>query len=96
MDAARKATGSAGALLTPDGRILLVRRAYPPQDWVMPGGNADARESPAETFRREVAEELGLDVEPVRMTGVYYQPDHRVGEYIISSSRCRSRRIPRS
>ena len=48
----------------------------------MPGGNAHARESPAETFRREVAEELGLDVEPVRMTGVYYHPDHRLGEYI--------------
>ena len=74
--------GSAGALVAPDGRVLLVRRAYPPHDWVMPGGNADPMESPTETFRREVAEEVGLDVQPVRMTGVYYHPDHRLGEYI--------------
>ena len=77
-----KAMGSAGALVTPDGRVLLVRRAYPPHDWVMPGGNADNGESPVETFRREVTEEVGLDVRPVRMTGVYYHPDHRLGEYI--------------
>jgi 8-oxo-dGTP diphosphatase len=82
MEAVRKAMGSAGALVVPDGRILLVRRAYPPHDWVMPGGNADADESPVETFRREVAEEVGLDVRPERMTGVYYHPDHRLGEYI--------------
>lgn len=82
MDFVRKATGSAGALLTSDGRVLLVRRAYPPHDWVMPGGNADADESPTDTFRREVREETGLDVEPERLTGVYYQDDHRAGEFI--------------
>lgn len=82
MDFVRKATGSAGALVTPDGRVLLVRRAYPPHDWVMPGGNADHEESPTETFRREVREEVGLDVEPERLTGVYYQADHRAGEFI--------------
>lgn len=82
MDIVRKALGSAGALVTPDRRVLLVRRAYPPHDWVMPGGNADAGESPVETFRREVREEVGLDVDPERLTGVYYHRDHRAGEYL--------------
>lgn len=82
MEFARKATGSAGALVAPNGQVLLVRRAYPPYDWVMPGGNADADESPTETFRREVREEVGLEVEPERLTGVYYQADHRAGEFI--------------
>lgn len=82
MDFVRKATGSAGALLTPEGRVLLVRRAYPPHDWVMPGGNGDAGESPTETLRREVREEIGMEVEPERLTGVYYQADHRAGEFI--------------
>jgi 8-oxo-dGTP diphosphatase len=81
-DFARKALGSAGALVTPDGRVLLVRRGYPPDDWVMPGGNADAGESPVATFRREVLEETGLVVTPARLTGVYYQADHRAGEFV--------------
>lgn len=78
----RKGLGSAGALVTPDRRVLLMRRAYPPGDWVMPGGDADVDESPVETLRREVREEVGLDVSPVRLSGVYYHPDHRHGEYI--------------
>jgi ADP-ribose pyrophosphatase YjhB (NUDIX family) len=74
--------GSAAALVTPDGRVLLMRRAYPPHDWVLPGGNAEANESPTETLRREVREELGLEVASERLAGVYYQRDHRAGEFI--------------
>jgi ADP-ribose pyrophosphatase YjhB (NUDIX family) len=82
MDYVRKATGSAAALVTPDGRVLLVRRAYPPHDWVLPGGDAEAGESPLQTLQREVREELGLRIEVQRLAGVYYQPDHRAGEFI--------------
>jgi ADP-ribose pyrophosphatase YjhB (NUDIX family) len=82
VDFVRKAMGCAAALVAPDGRVLLVRRAYPPHDWVMPGGNAEADESLLETLRREVREELGLTIDVERLTGVYYQPDHRAGEFI--------------
>jgi 8-oxo-dGTP diphosphatase len=82
MHYVRKAMGCAAALTTPDGRVLLVRRAYPPGDWVMPGGNAEADESPLLTLRREVREELGLEVEIERLSGIYYQPDHRAGEFL--------------
>ena len=34
---------------------------------------SEAREAPANTVRREVREETGLDVRPVRMTGIYYE-----------------------
>lgn len=49
----------------PDGLIfLLTRRATTlrghPGQWALPGGRADAGESPGETARRELAEELGL------------------------------------
>jgi ADP-ribose pyrophosphatase YjhB (NUDIX family) len=43
------------------GRILLVDPKYKP-DWDMPGGMAEANEPPDETVRRELREELGLDV----------------------------------
>jgi 8-oxo-dGTP diphosphatase len=45
-----------------DGRILLVDPTYKP-DWDVPGGMAEANEPPQAAARREVREELGLDVE---------------------------------
>lgn len=85
---ARKATGSAAVIVNPRGEVLLVRRAYTPNDWVLPGGNADADESPVETVVREVAEEVGLVAHPERLTGVYYQADHHAGEFIHFVFRC--------
>lgn len=82
MTWSRKATGSAVVITNPDGLVLLVLRAYPPNDWVLPGGNAEPNESPLETATREVFEETGLHVELERLTGVYYQADHRAGEFI--------------
>ncbi|HEY7527464.1 MAG TPA: NUDIX hydrolase [Candidatus Limnocylindria bacterium] len=82
MEWARKATGSAVVVTRGDGTVLLLRRAYPPHDWVLPGGNAEAGESPTDTALRETREETGLDVELQRLTGVHYQADHRAGEFI--------------
>ncbi len=44
------------------GRILLVDPKYKP-DWDMPGGMAEANEPPHHAVRRELQEELGLDVQ---------------------------------
>lgn len=43
------------------GRILLVDPSYKP-DWDTPGGMAEANEPPHEAARRELKEELGLDL----------------------------------
>lgn len=52
------------ALITdPEDRILLVRQNYGGKLWALPGGMAESGESLAETARREVLEETGLDVE---------------------------------
>ena len=59
-----------------------MRRSYPSFDWVLPGGNAEAGESPVETALREVREETGLEVELDHMSGVYYQADHVAGEFL--------------
>ncbi len=46
-----------------DGRILLVRQSYRRDGWGFPGGLLRRREDPADAARRELREELGIDVE---------------------------------
>jgi 8-oxo-dGTP pyrophosphatase MutT (NUDIX family) len=60
----RHYVGAAGVIFNEAGQVLLMEhvfRAYYP--WGLPGGWVERGESPAETVRREVEEELGLRVE---------------------------------
>ncbi len=60
-------------------KILLTRRADNGQ-WCLPGGALDAGESATETCIREVFEEIGLQVEIVRLIGIYTTP-HQIIVY---------------
>ncbi len=53
-----------------DGQILLVQRADS-GIWLYPTGWADVGYSPAEVAVKEVREETGIEVEPVRLLGVF-------------------------
>ncbi|MBX9668050.1 MAG: NUDIX domain-containing protein [Candidatus Obscuribacterales bacterium] len=62
------------ATLVPiEGGLVLVRRNCEPfvDDWCLPGGFIEARESPEESACREVWEETGLDVEIRQILGAY-------------------------
>src|SRR2546421_13030922 len=58
---ARKRVGADVILQDGVGRLLLVDPKYKP-DWDLPGGMAEANEAPHEAARRELREELGLDL----------------------------------
>jgi 8-oxo-dGTP diphosphatase len=68
---------AAGMIRDGQGRVLLQRRADD-GSWTPPGGLVEPHEPPADTVVREVWEETGLLVEPVRVTGVYGGPDFYV------------------
>jgi 8-oxo-dGTP diphosphatase len=61
-----------------EGRILVVNPVYKPA-WDLPGGAAEADESPHAACRREVAEELGLDRLPGRVLAVDWVPARTIG-----------------
>jgi 8-oxo-dGTP pyrophosphatase MutT (NUDIX family) len=57
----RKRVSADLIILDRSGRILIVEPKYKP-DWDLPGGMVEANEPPAQAARREVHEELGLDI----------------------------------
>jgi 8-oxo-dGTP diphosphatase len=66
--------GAAAALFTnPAGRILLVKPNYR-DHWSLPGGLLDHGEPPQAGCRREVAEELGLQITPGPLLTVDWVP----------------------
>jgi 8-oxo-dGTP pyrophosphatase MutT (NUDIX family) len=57
------------------GRFLLVKPCYRDM-WELPGGGMVAGEYPLETARREIREEIGLDVTLGRLLVVDWVPPH--------------------
>ena len=73
-----------GAVIVHEGRVVLVRRREAPLagEWSLPGGGVEVGETLAQAVVREMREETGLDVEPVRLIGVYSDPaNHQVITY---------------
>jgi ADP-ribose pyrophosphatase YjhB (NUDIX family) len=69
---------SAAALVRDDdGRLLLVRHAELGV-WGLPGGAIEPDEQPEEAAVRETEEESGLQVEVVRLLGVFGGPEYRI------------------
>jgi 8-oxo-dGTP diphosphatase len=66
---------------------MLVRKTYG-NGWDIPGGYAEAGESPAAACRRELKEELGLDREPEELLAVDWAPHPDEGDKILYVFSC--------
>lgn len=72
---ARKRVSADALLRDEQGRVLLVDPKYKPY-WDMPGGMAEANESPTEAVSRELREELGIEIRVGRLLCVDWVPPH--------------------
>ena len=61
-------------------RILLERRSDCGW-WGLPGGSLEVGETITQTAMREVKEETGLEVDSIRLVGVYSNPEERIVTY---------------
>lgn len=86
-------TSVVAVIVDDDGRVLLTRRSIPPfQDmWVMPGGKIDLGEPILEALKREVHEEVGLEVEVGGLIDVFEHltPGEENCHFVILYYRCR-------
>lgn len=65
----RRFTVTTGAMLFDEsGRILLLEHVFRPDSgWGIPGGFLSKREQPEEGLRRELREEIGIEIEDVEL-----------------------------
>ncbi len=64
------------ALIIFEGKIVLIRRRNPPfkDSFALPGGFVEVGETVEEAVVREAKEETGLDIEIIKLLGVYSDP----------------------
>jgi 8-oxo-dGTP diphosphatase len=67
-------TPAAAAIIRDErGRVLLIRRGDG-RGWSLPGGIMEPGERIVDCLVREAWEETGLEVEPIRLVGIYSDP----------------------
>jgi ADP-ribose pyrophosphatase YjhB (NUDIX family) len=66
-------------LLTNDGQVLLVRHTYGPRQWDLPGGGLRRGEDPVAGIKRELREELGIEIEHAMLLGTRPAPSRPPG-----------------
>ncbi|WP_027345062.1 NUDIX hydrolase [Hamadaea tsunoensis] len=70
MTLPRHSVSVTGVVVDDQDRVLVIQRRDNGR-WELPGGVLELEESIPDGMKREVLEETGVHVEPVRLTGVY-------------------------
>jgi len=86
-----------GFILNPKGEVLLCRSKKWRDYYTIPGGHIELGERIEEALKREVKEEVGLDVEPVRLLlmqeAIYSEEFHKRRHFIFLDYLCKSKSI---
>jgi 8-oxo-dGTP pyrophosphatase MutT (NUDIX family) len=94
----RPHTRGVKCLIARGREVLLVRHTYGRETrWELPGGGVKRREEPADAARREVREELGIDIEDWRFLGdLFERIDRKRDRLWCYSAELGERRIVRN
>ncbi|HEY1097239.1 MAG TPA: NUDIX domain-containing protein [Alphaproteobacteria bacterium] len=77
-----KVTLGVRALLIDNGRVLLVKHTYLPH-WYLPGGGINKGENPMKALRRELREEISINLtRDPELLGFYYNDLEKRNDYI--------------
>ena len=79
-----------GVVTDPHGRVLLVQGER--RGWEPPGGQVELGEDLLEALTREIREESGVEIEVVRLVGVYSnlgRPERALAEQVNFAFSCR-------
>ena len=67
----RPRTYGVKCLIEYDGKFLFIRNSYGKHGWTFSGGGVHRNETPEEATKREVREELGIDIQNIKKLGEY-------------------------
>jgi 8-oxo-dGTP diphosphatase len=85
-------SGSMALIHDGDGHVLLVRPWYR-RGWGLPGGMMKRREQSLDTLRREIHEELGVDIGETRRFDVYVQHRRRHIDHLYVAQLARKTKL---
>lgn len=79
---------AADGLIVIDDELVLIRRKFYPFEGklALPGGMVEYDERVEDAVRREMKEETGLDVEIVKLLGVYSEPGRDPRGHVVSAA----------
>jgi 8-oxo-dGTP diphosphatase len=79
---------AADGIVLIDGKLVLIRRKFYPYEGklALPGGMVEYDERVEDAVRREMKEEIGLDVEIVELLGVYSEPGRDPRGHVVSAA----------
>jgi 8-oxo-dGTP diphosphatase len=75
------------AVLIEGNKILLIKRSKEPGkgQWAVPGGRIEDDETAEDCMKREMKEETGLDIDIIRLIGLYSDPARDPRKIIAAS-----------
>lgn len=77
---------TATAMIRKDNKFLLGKRNIEPNKgfWDFPGGFCEKREHPLKTLRREIKEELNLEIKNIELFGIYMDFYETTGDHTLN------------
>lgn len=73
------------AIVEMEGGLVLIKRKNPPYGWALPGGFVDYKESLEDAVRREVKEEINLEIDNMHQLRTYSEPNRDPRFHTIST-----------